>query len=456
MRTEAPLLRGGPGQVVSKTHACGVEVCRGGLEVLTLTSTRTEFSMASVSSPSVRDFAYTFPAIRGVQAGREYYVAMCPLRIVAKMFKVEDDDVAAELKAQRTLNRSRIPQLIRYIVENPDSYVFSSLAASVDGELHFQPLGTDGTTRKLGTLHVPMEARFLINDGQHRLAAIEAALKETGAVLNDSISIVLFADAGLARSQQMFADLNRYAVRPSKSLGILYDHRDPISRLTWHLVETVRVFKGMTETARSTISNRSRKLFTLSSIYQATRKLLNKREREEVTAVEETFAVDFWTEVARCVPDWISAVEREINPGELRRDYVHAHGIALQAIATAGHALVAADPNGWRKRLTKLKEVNWARSNATLWEGRALIGGRLSKAEHNVILTSNVLKRALGLQLDAAEKKVEHFYETGGDRGTGGGHEDHPDKGTARRNGKNRRDALPRRRAPMGHRVQRG
>ena len=30
----------------------------------------------------------------------------------------------------------------------------------------------------------------------------------------------------LSTNQQMFADLNRYAIRPSKSMGILYDQRD--------------------------------------------------------------------------------------------------------------------------------------------------------------------------------------------------------------------------------------
>jgi DNA sulfur modification protein DndB len=409
-----------------------------------------------VSNGPNREFAYTFPAIRGVQAGREFYVAMCPLRIVSKLFKAEEDDVSAELKAQRTLNRSRIPQLVRYVVDNPDSYVFSSLAASVDGELHFQPLGNDGPSRKLGTLNVPMEARFLINDGQHRLAAIEAALKESRTILNDSISIVLFADAGLARSQQMFADLNRYAVRPSKSLGILYDHRDPISRLTWHLVETVPVFKGMTETARSTISNRSRKLFTLSSIYQATRKLLDKREREPVTPEEQELVSEFWTEVAKWIPDWMSAVERKVNPSELRSDFIHAHGVALQAIATAGHALLATEPKSWRKRLARLKGIDWARSNAKLWEGRALIGGRLSKAEHNVVLTSNVLKRSLGLPLDPGEQKVEQFYETGGNRSPNPEQQGNANEGKARRAGDGSLNPRPRRRAAVGNRVQRG
>jgi DNA sulfur modification protein DndB len=365
-----------------------------------------------------RDYAFTFPAIRGIQAGREYYVAMCPLRVLAKMLKQEGDDIPPELKAQRTLNRSRIPQLIRYIVDNPESYVFSSLAASVDGEMRFVPLANDHSSRKLGTLHVPMDARMLINDGQHRLAAIEKALKESSAIANDTISVVLYADAGLARSQQMFSDLNRYSVRPPKSLGILYDHRDPMSRLVWRLVESIPVFKGMTEVAKSTISNRSRKLFTLSSIYLATRKLLGKRELDLVTDTEEKMAEEFWLQVAKNMPDWMNAVERKVNPSELRSDFIHAHGVALQAIATTGHALLKIEPRDWRKRLKKLRDIDWSRSNAKLWEGRALIGGRLSKAENNVVLTANVIKAALEIPLDESEQKVEQFYEISRNSGT--------------------------------------
>jgi DNA sulfur modification protein DndB len=31
-------------------------------------------------------------------------------------------------------------------------------------------------------------------------------------------------------------------------------------------------------------------------------------------------------------------------------------------------------------RLRDLKSINWSRSNGKLWEGRALIGGRVSKS----------------------------------------------------------------------------
>ena len=51
-------------------------------------------------------FEYHFPAIRGVQAGREYYVSMCPLRVIPKIFLFNEEEVVPELRAQRVLNKA--------------------------------------------------------------------------------------------------------------------------------------------------------------------------------------------------------------------------------------------------------------------------------------------------------------------------------------------------------------
>src|SRR5262249_37517244 len=95
----------------------------------------------------------------------------------------------------------------------------------------------------------------------------------------------------------------------------------------------------------------------------------------------------------------------------LRSDYVHAHGIALQALSIAGSALLADHPKNWVKRLSGIRKVDWSRHNAQLWEGRALIGGRLNKAQNNVVLTANVIKRTLDLPLTPSEQAVEELYE---------------------------------------------
>jgi len=364
----------------------------------------------AMKTTSTHDFCYSFPAIRGIQAGREYYVTMCPIEYIPRLFSFPENELEPELRAQRAINKSRIPAIARYILDNPTSYVFSSLAASIDGQVDFTPYGEDRLGKKLGVLSVPMNARILINDGQHRRAAIVRALQANPTLRYETISIVFFVDSGLSGSQQMFADLNRHAIRPTKSLGILYDHRDPLAKLANELSEKVLAFRDMTEKAKSTISNRSRKLFTLSSIYQATKRLLNKKQGEKPTEKEAKLSLDFWTAVSDQFPDWHLAIERRASPCELRANYVHSHGLALQAIAIAGSALIAAYPQDWKRRLRTLRELDWSRKNAELWEGRALIGGRLSKAQNNVTLTANIIKMILNLPLTPEEQKVEKLY----------------------------------------------
>jgi len=151
---------------------------------------------------------YNFPAIRGIQAGNEYYICMVELSLLAKIFIVDNEEAPPEYRAQRRLNELRIPEIRDYILLNRKSYVFSALAASVDGEVVFIPWAANPN---LGMLEIDMKAVFMINDGQHRKAAIIKALENDQSLSSESISIVLYKDQGLQRSQQMFTDLNKHA-----------------------------------------------------------------------------------------------------------------------------------------------------------------------------------------------------------------------------------------------------
>ncbi len=359
------------------------------------------------------NFSYVFPAIRGVQAGREYYVSMCPLRLLPKLFRFDDEELLPELRAQRTLNKGRIPELARYIVENKDSYVFSAITASIDGNLAFEPVGDDGPTAfRMGTLTVSMDARFIVNDGQHRRAAIEAALTVSPELGDETIAVVFFVDRGLHRCQQMFADLNRHSVKPSASLGVLYDHRNAAAKVAKHLSLTSNVFKNLIETERSTLSARSRKLFTLSALHFATIELLTEKEIEDFPSASQR-SQEFWEGVGEQIPEWIYVREAKMTAGEVRRDFIHCHAIVLQALGRAGGALYAQHPADATKRLQRLRKVDWARSNAKVWEGRAMVGGAMSKSGQNVTLTCNEIKRVLGLGLTAEEQAAEDAFNAG-------------------------------------------
>lgn len=351
--------------------------------------------------------SYQFTSMRGVQAGRAYYVLMCPLKLVPKLFRFDDEALPPDLRAQRVLNRTRVPQIARYMVDNSDEYILSSLCASVDGELEFEPVAQTGPMRSIGLLRIGMSSTILINDGQHRRAAIEEAVLERPELGDESISVVLFADGGLQRSQQMFADLNVHAIRPTKSIRLLYDHRDEMTKLVRDMLQEIPLFREFTDLEKSSISHRSLKLLTLSSLYQATVLFLGKSRNERIVEGDLAKAVEFWEAVIGQMPDWQRVQEREVLAHELRRGYVHAHGIALQAIGLAGARLMAEYPNDWRKRLSGLRKIDWSRSNTELWEGRALVAGKINKSTQNIVLVCNVILEALGLPSSSESAKLE-------------------------------------------------
>ncbi|MBN1969159.1 MAG: DNA sulfur modification protein DndB [Candidatus Delongbacteria bacterium] len=357
---------------------------------------------------------YVFTALRGIQAGREYYVVMCPLKLVPKIFLFQEDELPAELRSQRNLNKARIPEIAHYISDNQNNYIFSSLTASIDSKVKFEKLtykGNEIDIDEIGKLKVPMDSKILINDGQHRRAAIEASLKENPELGAETISIVFFIDVGLKRSQQMFADLNKHAVRPTKSIGIYYDHRDPLSNLAKELINKNDIFKFLTEIAKTSISNRSTKLFTLSSIYAGTKDLLNKKKKHpDISKKEINLTIDFWDAVVENIPDWILAAKRDVSTHELRLNFVHSHGLMVHALGRLGRSLIEESRLDFNTEMKKLRHIDWRRSNVSIWEGRAMHNGKISKSHDCLILTTNYLKQQFKLPLKEDELELEKKF----------------------------------------------
>lgn len=345
-------------------------------------------------------FHHTFPAIKGIQAGREYYISMCPIRLIPKLFSFDDEEIPAEMRAQRKLNQSRVPDIAQYILDNPSSYVFSAITASVNAEMVFEPSDSED----IGTLKIPMDARFVINDGQHRRAAFELALKENPDIGDETISVVFFLDIGLKRSQQMFTDLNRYAARPDSSLNILYDHRDRRAVLSKAVMQRVKVFDKLTDLERSTLPRRSSKLFTLSGLYTATNILLAQHTQKELEE-QIDIAADYWNEITKQIPDWLMVMDKEVTAGEMRSEYIHSHAVTLAGLGGLGASLIAQYPEDWAQHLKPVSRINWERKNPD-WQDKVISNGHVTNNRNSRAFMTAYLKRKVELPLSAEEEKL--------------------------------------------------
>ncbi len=356
-------------------------------------------------------FSYNFPAIKGIQAGKEYYVAMCPLIIIPKIFLFDEEEIPPEFRSQRILNKARIPEITNYILENQEDYVFSSITASIDGEIEFEPYNKGDD---LGRLRISLDARFLINDGQHRRAAIEEALKISPELGNETISVVFFHDTGLNKSQQIFSDLNRHAVNTTSSIGILYDHRDRLAIVTKEIIQTNPLLSRYTDTERVSLSKNSPKMFALNHIFNTNLKLLGKAKGDEILETETEFLQKFWTVLCESIVEWNMVLKKELSPRDLRANFIIGHGVFIEALGLVGQYLKNYHPDNWQLYIKKLTKIDWSRNNTNDWLGRSFThNGRIQKTSYTIQLTANKIKQLIDLPLTEGEQSLENKFFQG-------------------------------------------
>lgn len=351
-------------------------------------------------------YSYTFPAIRGIQANKNFYSFMCPLGIIHKLFVFDDAEIPPEHRAQRVLNTKRLPSIVNYIINNPTEYVFSSLTASIAGKHSFKSNSKNQLLKDVGILSIDMESKLIINDGQHRRAAIEEAIKLNPHLKDEDISIVLFVDENLTKYQQMFSDLNQHAVNVSNSIGILYDHRNADALLTKSIIENNLNLKKFTDMSNSSLAQKTSKLFTLSNFHNANMELIKGYDYNDKKIGE--FSTEYWNLLTKNFNEWQIVFKDEVSPYYSRQSSIASYGIVLESLAKLGNYLYRKHPSTWREKLSELNNINWSRTNHDDWMGRCIgTNGRMVKNNTAITLTVARIKQLINVNLTEKENKLD-------------------------------------------------
>jgi len=264
----------------------------------------------------------------------------------------------------------------------------------------------------VGQIELNLESmEFVINDGQHRCAAIAQALKENPDLGKDRISVLLFPMENLERMQQMFADLNRFAQRSSKSLNILYDHRDSLGALTMEVLERVDAFRGLVDRERVSIPVRSEKLFTLTTIYDATKELIGPLPDPPGSdpfqkTVDQASA--YWSFLSTVVSDWEKVANGQLQAPAVRQERISTHAVVMRALGGVGHILLRDYPNEWKGRASKLSNVDWRKSVGSkvnpFWDGVCISAGSVISNRQARLATLEALCRVV--ELDPTKSRI--------------------------------------------------
>ena len=349
------------------------------------------------------NFCYRFPVVKGIQAGREYFIAMVPLKMLGKLFPNDEEYVLPEYRAQRRLNESRIPEIRRYILNNPMTYVFSALAASIDGDFRFISNGQSD----MGILEVDLNAKFLINDGQHRKAAIMAAIEEDESLGEETISVVFYEDCGLARSQQMFTDLNKHAVKTSNSIAELYDFRDLLAVATRTTISNIPFLNEFVDKEKDNLGKFSSSLFTLNTFYNANKRIL---KRGICDTNFNNFLLAFWSLITKYMVPWNELNDKLLSKKELREKYIATQAVVIYAFGRIGGYLYEHPEIDLENCLAQISNINWKRNSAD-WKLRVIrSNGRMINNAGSILLASNMIKKYLNLPLTDDEMSAENKF----------------------------------------------
>ena len=163
---------------------------------------------------------------------------------------------------------------------------------------------------------------------------------------------------------------------------------------------------------RSTISERSSKLFPFSGIYSASKYLINFNEEKKIDQIVSLVSL-FWETVGEQFDKWRGVRIGNLPASEIRRDYINTHVVILQAIGMSGRDLIKKYPHNWKSKLKNLKNIDWLKSNR-VWNQRVIVNGRVVKNTGSIILASNVIKKALGVPLNTNDKAMESKIKKNG------------------------------------------
>lgn len=342
---------------------------------------------------------WKFPALMGQMGDRPFYMTTLSLKEVARFFQPTPAGIPAEQRAQRALNERRVPEISRYLIEHDTDWVFGSLTVSYEGEAEFRESRTE---KNLGTLVLDPATDFVIVDGQHRLAAIQSALKENPMLGLQQVGVMLLAFEDLDRNQQVFSDLNRTVQKTSRSLDILYDHSDPVNGLVLAVAAQVPIFQKRVEKNAQSLALRSPKFVTLSSLYDACQQLIGGAsmdhwlDDDEPASNAQDLCVSYWTYITGAILPWTQVLSGEIKPSEARTEYVAAHSVSFFALGYAGAKLLdITGPEDWKREhdlsvMDGLKDIDWSKTDAQ-WQGITMLGHSIVTRRQTRVATARFI-----------------------------------------------------------------
>ena len=406
--------------------------------------------------------ATILPALQGRFGTTEYYIVTIPAKELTERLMVPKDvpgweEMTIEERYQRNINYNRVKkQIAPYLVSDNDRFFGAFIVSMLHADdVEFEPLGDMGAKipkvyrqagSAFGFLTLWGNEVLVPLDGQHRLAALEFAisgkdekqkpiveLEGNTDVASDVCTVILIKHDPI-KSRKIFNKVNRYAKKTTKAEDLITDDDDVIAVIARESVAEDIIPVRLINTSSNSLSVKAPEFTTLSTIYEATKFLLEDLEGKINTQRLpsnsyrkglENVAKEFWTVFCEKIEIFNNALHDASEGGdekrrEIRKDFLLGKPVGQLALVQAIVRLCSEDDTGHRISLEeackKANELDW-NADVENWQHILIVGDRVVSGKTAVSFAAQVISYWLGEELDefAVQDLSSRFKEYSGD-----------------------------------------
>ncbi|HAO09798.1 MAG TPA: hypothetical protein DCQ51_01100 [Planktothrix sp. UBA8407] len=259
----------------------------------------------------------------------------------------------AEDITNRPLVPNHVNEIAKYLLET-DNYILPSFIFNCKTPIKVFAFGSG--VMQFGYAVLPSNVELYVTDGQHRIKAIEKAVKERPELLEDSATVLVVQEDDIDQIHQDFADCAKN--KPiSPALLTTFDVSDALSKLTRDISKDLVIFAGRIDKISRTVNEKdSDYLFTMNQLRLGIAEFLfgssqkktiescKNQNRDQLKLLLEK-ARYFYTEFATHNDGWTVLLKPKseglnLDLSKLRKERIDFYSVGLQLISRVGHLIL--------------------------------------------------------------------------------------------------------------------
>jgi len=366
----------------------------------------------------------TFACLKGNMGSTEYYILKMKAGILINTVGfasqiAEWDTMDIDEKIQRELDEKRVvSDIVPYLVQDPDRFFGSIIVDIYRGweNVVFESLNDVAKVPKayqnqlddLGFVHLPDNQSLIALDGQHRLLALNVAIKGyrglTGSkisddmkeqlkpnpdLVEDDLTVILVPHTDTVKIRKIFNKINRYAKGTSRGDNIITDEDDIhaiIARRLMKVDEVLSPINGqhVVNWTSNTLSPRSKHLTTISAIYSISEELIGKFDKkqrpDEAVIDEKTEEIgEYWgallggLNIYKKYVEVLEGKDKSTDIPKLRESNLMLKPVTQMAVAI-GYSIARRKGVSLTDFVSRLNQISWD-YNDPMWEQVLVIAG---------------------------------------------------------------------------------